>query len=313
MSFWGNLPSDAEESLGEPDIIHANNFSCPAGLQQARLIYTLYDLNFLEYPELTTEQNWWSCFEGVFGASISADYIISISEHSRARFLETFPHYPEERISVTYLGNRFLQTKAVQVPSEALKIFKTGEFWLGVGTIEPRKNLRRLLKAFSAYNNRSASQYPLVLAGGKGWLEDGIEEFIHELGLAEDVYMLGYVSDDELSWLYANCFCFVYPSLYEGFGLPVLEAMAQGAAVVTSNTTSLPEVAGDAGRYINPYDELDIASALHDISDNGNYREGLKKKAIIQAKQFSWEKTATEVLSIYNKVINIPKFGGYLG
>jgi glycosyltransferase involved in cell wall biosynthesis len=313
MSFWKNLPSDAEELLGTPDIIHANNFSCPVCLKQARLVYTLYDLNFLEYPELTTEQNWWSCFEGVFSASIGADFIISISGHSRARFLETFPHYPKERVRVVYLGSRFRDDGKMQPQRRKIKALEPGKFWLGVGTIEPRKNLRRLLKAFSLYKKRSVPQYPLVLGGGKGWLEDGIEEFIQELGLVENVYILGYVSDEELAWLYANCFCFVYPSLYEGFGLPVLEAMSLGAAVITSNKTSLPEVAGDAGHYINPYDELDIAFALHKIADNVDYREELKRKAVIQAKKFSWEKTAREVLSIYNQVIDMPKFGGYPG
>ena len=149
----------------------------------------------------------------------------------------------------------------------------------------------------------------MVLAGGKGWLEDDLEEFVQELGLSDNVLLLGYVSDKELSWLYRNCFSFVYPSLYEGFGLPVLEAMGQGAAVITSSTTSLPEVAGSAALFVNPLDELDIVGAFQKVGGDVNYREELKRRAVIQAKKFSWEKSAAEVLKIYNQVIAMPKLG----
>jgi len=157
-----------------------------------------------------------------------------------------------------HLGSRFPAGDNLKGKSRIFKRIKPGEFWLAVGALEPRKNLRRLLDAFTIYKGQATIQYPLVLAGGKGWLEDELEEFIHELGLSNNVQMLGYVPDEELAWLYRNCFSFVYPSLYEGFGLPVLEAMGLGAAVITSNATSLPEVAGDAAHYVNPFDERDI-------------------------------------------------------
>ena len=111
MVFWGSLPDDGEKDLGNPDIIHSNNYSCPSGLRQARLVYTLYDLSFLEYPDLTTEENRGKCFEGVFSASICADFIISISDYSRKKFLKIFPHYPEKRIRVVPLGSRFFSEK----------------------------------------------------------------------------------------------------------------------------------------------------------------------------------------------------------
>ena len=310
MAFWKNLPPDAEERLGNPDIIHANNYSCPNGLQYARIVYTLYDLVFLEYPEWTTEENRCVCFEGVFAAATYADYIIAISQYSRDRFLEFFPHYPHERIRVVHLGSRFSEGENIKGKSRLLKGIKSGEFWLAVGTLEPRKNLRRLIKAFTLYKGQVTTQYPLVLAGGKGWLEDELEEFIHGLGLGDNVHMLGYVSDEELAWLYSNCFSFVYPSLYEGFGLPVLEALGIGAAVITSNTTSLPEVAEDAAHYVNPFDERDIAGALKKIGEDADYRTDLKKRAIRQSKKFSWGKSAAEVLDIYSQVMAMPKLGG---
>ena len=136
------------------------------------------------------------------------------------------------------------------------------------------------------------------------------EVFIQELGLRDKVFLLGYVDDEELAWLYNNCFSFVYPSLYEGFGLPVLEAMTCGAAVITSNTTSLPEVAGDAAHYINPFDEQDMSRAFKKIAEDADYRKELKGKAARQAQKFSWGKTAREVLDIYRQVTAMPKYHG---
>jgi len=311
LAFWKNLPPDAEELLGNPDIIHANNYSCPRGLKRARIAYTLYDLNFLEYPELTTEQNRCVCFEGIFAAAVHADFIISISQYSRDRFLEVFPHYRAERIRVVHLGSRFSVGANIKGESRIFKGLKPGEFWLTVGTLEPRKNLRRLLKAFALYKAQAKIQYSLVLAGGKGWLEDELKEFIDGLGLSDNVRVLGYVSDKKLAWLYSNCFSFVYPSLYEGFGLPVLEAMGFGAAVIASNTTSLPEVAEDAVHYVNPFNEQDIAWALKKLGEDANYRAELKIKATEQSKKFSWKRSAAEVLDIYSRLMTMPKFGGY--
>jgi len=309
MAFWNNIPSNAEDQLGNPDVIHANNFFCPKGLKHARVVYTLHDLNFLEYPELTTEQNWSVCFEGVFAAAIYADFVISVSNHSREKLMEIFPHYPTERIRVVYEGSRFYKSQQYSERDKKPKNLKPEQFWLTVGTLEPRKNLRRLLSAFSIVMKNTEVPYPLVLAGGEGWLEDDLKEFIQKLNLIDNVKLLGYVSDEELSWLYSNCFGFIYPSLYEGFGLPVLEAMGMGAAVITSNTTSLPEVGGSAVHYVNPFKELEIVEALEKVARDNEYRSQLKRKAINQAKKYSWEKTALKVIDAYQQVITMPKFG----
>ena len=308
MAFWGNLPDDGEKDLGNPDIIHSYNYSCPSGLKQARLVYTLYDLSFLEYPDLTTEENRGKCFEGIFSASIYADFIVSISDYSRKKFLEIFPHYPENRIRVVPLGSRFCSENTGIRRRRVSKTLQAGEFWLAVGTLEPRKNLRRLLRAFSDYARQSNSRRPLAIAGGKGWLEQDLKEFIQALDISNHILILGYVSDQELAWLYRNCFCFVYPSLYEGFGLPVLEAMGQSAAVITSNGTSLPEVAGDAAHYINPFDERNMTEAFFKLGSDDAYRETLREKAVIQAEKFSWGKSAEEVLHVYKQVMGLPKF-----
>ncbi len=308
FSFWEDLPSDAEERLDNPHIIHANNYSCPKGFGNARVVYTLYDLSFFDYPDLTTEENRTKCFGGVFQAAVSADFILAISEYSRNRFLETYPHYPKERTGVVHLGSRFTSSAWNRISGKRVGRLVPDRFWLSVCTLEPRKNLRRLLRAFREYLAHTNNPIPLVLAGGKGWLEGDLEPFIDRLGLKEHVRLPGYVSDDELIWLYRNCFAFLYPSLYEGFGLPVLEALGFGAAVMAANTTSLPEVAGDAALYVNPLDQKEMAEGLLKIAGEEGYRKKQKGKASLQAKKFSWEKSGEKVLRVYEKVMAMAKF-----
>lgn len=306
MTFWSDLPTDAEQRLGNPDIIHSNNYSCPKKLKNAKLVYTLYDLNFLEYPELTTEENRYNCFRGVFDAASYADFIVSISQYSRNKFLEIFPHYPRWRIEVVYLGSRFGRESLNADDMIGFDGLEPGRFWLSVGTLEPRKNLRRLLKAFANYLHVGAGIYPMALAGGEGWLEEDLQNYIESLGISGNVTMLGYVSDNQLSWLYRNCFCFLYPSLYEGFGLPVLEAMCHGAAVITSKLTSLPEVGGEAVYYVDPFNVNDITEALVRLESDGAYRDRVMNAALVQAETFSWDKSARQMLDIYKRVMELP-------
>jgi glycosyltransferase involved in cell wall biosynthesis len=263
-------------------------------------------MSFAIHPEFTSEQNRWTCFEGVLNASCYADSIVAISNYSRESFLEIFPHYPSDRVRVVLLGSRF-SSPAEDQPGSVVAGLLPDKFWLAVGTLEPRKNVRRLLGAYAAFISRNQEGFPLVLAGGKGWLEDDLEEFINMLGIREHTKILGYVTDDELTWLYRNCFAFTYPSLFEGFGLPVLEALSLGAAVVTSNTTSLPEVAGDAACYVDPLKEEAIIAAMSRLTNDEGYRMKLKGLSKPQALKFSWKRCASEILEIYGEVIKRPK------
>lgn len=307
IEFWEHMPEDAENRLGNPDIIHANNYFCPRNLKKAKVVYTLYDLSVLEHPEFTTEQNRGVCFNGLFDAANNADFVISISDYSRNKFLQIFPHFPPARIAVIYPGSRFQSDYKISKISQTVEELESARFWLAVGTLEPRKNLRRLLKAYSVYKTKSERIYPLVLVGGKGWFEDDLEEFVAKLDLVRNVRFLGYVSDEKLNWLYGNCFAFIYPSLYEGFGMPVLEAMGNGAAVIVSNATSLPEVAGEAGHYINPLSEKAITEAICLLADDEAYRLDLKKLALDQAYNFSWQQSAMETLEVYKHVMTLGK------
>jgi len=165
--FWRSDASD--EKLGNPDIVHANNFFCPMGLRRARLVYTLHDLGFLLHPEWTTEPNRVTCFRGVFSASVCADHIVCVSESTRAHFLASFPHYPVERTSVVHPASRFAGLPAPPRP-DRLAHLQPGGFWLSVGTLEPRKNHARLLRAYARLRAARPTTPPLVIAGGCGWL-----------------------------------------------------------------------------------------------------------------------------------------------
>jgi glycosyltransferase involved in cell wall biosynthesis len=306
--FWHTPPLDLDRALGNPDIVHSNNFFSPSGLRRAHLVFTLYDLSFIEHPEWSTEANRTLCFDGVYHASLYADTILAISEYSRAHFLRTFPHYPAENVSVIYPASRYKRSADLQRPKKLPGQISEGKFWLCVGTLEPRKNHLGLLRAYARHKARFGKVLPLVHAGGPGWLMSDFKNHIRKLNLQNDVILLGYVDDMVLQWLYQNCFAFIYPSLFEGFGMPVLEAMSLGAAVITSNTTSIPEIVGDAGILINPMVDEQITNAMDELAGDENRLIALGLAAVQQATLFSWKRAAQQTRDLYKSQITKPKF-----
>lgn len=305
--FWHDLPYGLDAALGNPDIVHSNNFFCPSGLRRAHLVFTLYDLNFIENPDWSTEGNRRLCLDGVSRASLYADTILAISEYSRAHFLRTFPHYPSENVHVVYPASRYTSPTEIERPKILPKQVEEGRFWLCVGMLEPRKNHLGLLRAYAQHKARVGTALPLIHAGGPGWLMDNFRDQIYSLNLQDDVILLGYVDDQTLQWLYQNCFAFIYPSFFEGFGLPVLEAMSLGAAVITSNTTSIPEIVGIAGILVDPGIDEQIANAMDELAHDENRRIALKLIARQRAALFSWERAAKETLSLYESAMTKPK------
>jgi len=305
-NFWNNDLYDFDEALGNVDILHSNNFFCPIGLKKTKLIYTLYDLSFVDHPDCTTEHNRIACFESVFKASLYADLIISISDYTKNHFLKLFPHYPKNRIFTSYPGNRFSNYKIISKKPERLENLESNTFWLNVGTLEPRKNIMRILNVYSKLVSENKHFYPLVFAGKPGWLLENLHTIIQKLNLEKHVYILGYVNDMELKWLYENCFSLLFPSLFEGFGLPVLEALTFGIPIITSNISSLPEVAGKAALLIDPLNESNLYNAMIEIATNQQIREELKFLAFDQAKKFSWKKTSADILELYKETYRLP-------
>jgi glycosyltransferase involved in cell wall biosynthesis len=303
--YWNDPALD--QKLGDLDIIHSNNFWCPEQLIRPRLIYTLYDLGFLDHPEWTTEENRYGCFEGVYRSSLYADFVVCISEFSRKRYLEYFPHFPRERIGVVYPTSRFENVTDHGSRPAALEGIRDKGFWLCVSTIEPRKNQLMLLDAYKLYLEESEAKLPIIFAGGKGWLMDDFVVKIRKRGLEEKVILAGYVSDQELVWLYQKCFGNLYPAIYEGFGLPVLEGMQFSAPTACSNTTSLPEVAGEGGAQFDPIDERSWTEFMLKLENEPDYRLKVSHSGPIQAEKFTSLKSARECLKFYEKVLTMEK------
>lgn len=303
--FW--TAETVELSLKNPDIIHSNNFWCPIQLQSSLLIYTFYDMGFLVNDNWTTKANRVGCFDGVFRSSLAADWILAISEASKAHYLSIFPYFPEERIRVISPCSRFVDENVQGKKSNKIESISSGRFWLSVGTIEPRKNQYHLVEAYARYLAMGGDPMPLVLAGGTGWLMDDFSDYLEELNLSSQVILTGYVSDEELIWLYRHCYGNLYPSLFEGFGLPVLEGMQFGAPTVASNSTSLPEVAGEAAILLSAESIEDWAQTMLRLSSNPDEANALSSAAKEQARRFSWKNSASELLVLYQEAKNSPK------
>lgn len=294
--------SDNDKVMKELDIVHSNNFRFPKDIS-AKKVVTIYDVCFLDCPEYTTEANRLFCYKGTLDSMLFADKIIAISEYTKQRLLHFFPFVDETKVEVVYCGNRDTLLKEKDNPGAIEKYgLKQDEFFLAVGTIEPRKNYTTLLKAFKLYKEKSKSNKKLCIAGGYGWMEDNFKQKIEEIGLLEDVVVTGYVTDEELANLYRYSFSFVYPTWYEGFGLPVLEAMNFGKPVIASNVTSIPEVAGKGALLVEPGNSEQISDCMVRLEGDDSLRKDMLEEAKKQVAKFSWEKTARELLEIYGKL-----------
>ena len=298
--FWTR--EDVESNISNIDIIHSNNFWCPQNLKKTKLIYTLYDMSFLVNPSWTTEANRIGCLDGVYKSSLNADLIIAISEFSRNHYLELFPYYPKERVRVVYPCSRFEPGNAHPRKPKTLANVETKCFILSVGTIEPRKNQLAIAEAYATYLRNGGRPYPLVFAGGSGWLMEGFEKSLDDLGIRNNVILTGYVSDEELVWLYKNCLVNIYMSFFEGFGLPVLEGMQYGAPTICSNTTSIPEVAGNGALIIDIDDAHGLVNILNSLILDGDKRNALSSAAQLQASKFQWDLSANKILEFYDEV-----------
>ena len=306
QGYW--LNSDLESTLNDLDIVHSNNFWCPDQLKNTRLIYTFYDFGFLINPdEWTTEVNRNACFSGALKAAVYADFIVAISEYSKSHFLNTFPSYPSDRIRVIHPPSRF-DNKYIE-PSKpiSLALLQPEKFWLAVGTLEPRKNHKLLLEAYMIYLGKGGEPFPLIFTGGSGWMSDDFKNKVLSLKEKAPIIMTGYLSDSELVWLYQNCFANLYPSLFEGFGLPVLEAMQFGAPTICSNNSSLPEVSGNAAIQASPDDPELWAASMMSLIQDPTKRQNMKKAGYIQKEKFNSISNASQIIEIYKDTLALPK------
>jgi len=282
------------------DVFHGLDSIAPPLTQP--IVLTLYDLTTLLFPQHHTLLNRLYSRLALPLMVRRASAVIAISE-STARDAIRLLGVPAERLHVVWIGvdhTRFTPRDpavARQRVREALNI--EPPYILSVGTLEPRKNLSTLLAAYATLE-RSAPR--LVLAGARGWHAQALAAQVQAPALRDRVVLPGYVPDDLLPDMYAGAECFVYPSLYEGFGLPPLEALACGTPVITSTTSSLPEVVGDAALLVEPTRPDELAAALRRILEDEHLRDDLRRRGPLRAARFSWERCARETMHVYRRV-----------
>lgn len=290
------------------DLLHAMAFAVPLAAACPTVV-TVHDLSFLRFPGAFRPLNriYLSTFTRL--SVQRARRIIVGAESTRRDVIELCSARPERVVTVPYgVSDAF-----IPAPPEAVQAFRRrkglpDQFILFLGTLEPRKNIGQLIDAYAVLRERQRDRRrraapKLVIAGGKGWFYESLFIRAAELGLSEDVLFTGYVPNEELPWWYRAATLFVFPSLFEGFGLPVLEAMACGTPTITSNVSSLPEVAGDAAVLVDPHDREGLVSAMERLLNDPDLRHTLSEAGPRQASQFPWSRTAAETMDVYRKVL----------
>lgn len=295
-----HIPQKAREK--KVDILHQTGFSAPV-FYRGKVVVTVHDLIALlfgkDIPFFSRQ------FFGVW-MPLSyrfADKIIADSEHTKNDIIKLLK-IPAEKITVIHLaaGKEFRPISSIQKIQAIKEKYHTGEkYFLHVGTLNPRKNLEFLIEVF----NEIIKQFPaynLVITGKKGWHYEGLFGLVKKLGLEKKVIFTGYIEDQDASYLYNGAEIFLFPSLYEGFGLPPLEAMTCGCPVISSNTSSLPEVVGKAGILLSPNDKMSWIREIRKVLANKKIRKEMVEQSLAQAKQFSWDKTARQTLAVYKEL-----------
>ncbi len=295
------LPIPVEAITGPLDVFYSPDFALPPTRRTTRTLLTVHDLSFLRYPDAFVPALL-RYLERVVPRSISrADLVLADSAHTQSDIVSLLGVSPD-KIQVLYSGvdSRF-RPQAEPGEIERLQArygLGGGPYVLSVGTLQPRKNYVRLIRAFSQLTNQPAHQ--LTIAGGRGWLYQKIFAEAEQHG--DRVRILGFVDEADLPAVYRNAALFAFPSLYEGFGLPVLEAMACGVPVVCSNGSSLPEVAGDAALLVDPLNTDGLAEAMARALEDADLRREMIARGLARATRFTWEQAARQLLTTFDGI-----------
>lgn len=282
------------------DLAHGLAFVVPL-LSPCPTVVTIFDLSFLRFPDSFRRANRTYLRTFTPLSTRRAQRVITISQHTKRDVIRLLG-VPAEQVDVIHCG---VDPAFRPRPIEEVQAFRQRRglperFILFVGTLEPRKNVRRLVEAYAQIRDLGVR---LAIVGGKGWLYEDIFASVERLGLRDEVLFAGYVLAEELPLWYNAADLFVFPSLYEGFGLPPLEAMACGTPVISSNAASLPEVIGEAGLMVAPQDVEGLAADMRRVLTDENLRAQLREQGLRQARKFSWEKAARQTVEVYRRIL----------
>ncbi len=261
-------------------------------------VVTIHDLSYLYFPEDFLKKDLYQLKNWTQSSISKATKVIAVSKTTK-KDIEKAYGASQDKVIVVYNGYEKIHTSA----EGKLRVnLSRNPYILYVGTLQPRKNVTFLIEAFS----KIKSSYPdmkLVIAGKKGWLYEKIFEKVEDLGLDDEIYFTDFITDNQLIFLYKNAFCLVLPSLYEGFGIPILEAMSFRCPVVSSFTAALPEIGGDAALYFDPKNQADLIEKIRLIKENEKMRKDLVKKGLARIKEFSWESCGEKTLEIIKSAV----------
>ncbi|HEY3110763.1 MAG TPA: glycosyltransferase family 1 protein [Chloroflexota bacterium] len=297
-----HVPLPVDLMIGPVDLYHFPNFVLPP-VRRGHTIVTVHDLSFLLHPECADEGLRNYLERMVPRAVRRADFVVADSANTQNDLIVLLDADPAQ-VEVVYpaVDERFCQIEDESALAALRDKYNLHfPFILNQNMIEPRKNIPRLIEAFARLKRDLGIAHRLVIGGGLGWMYESVFQAVEDQEVADSVVFLGYVPDEDLPPLYNLADLFVYPSLYEGFGIPAVEAMACGTPVVTSNTSSLPEAVGDAGLMVRPTDVEAIAEAMAQVLTNPGLRADLSRRGLERARLFTWRASAEKVLSIYRR------------
>jgi len=290
--------------LDRIDLLHVQYVAPP--FFGGKLIVTLHDISYLRYPQCFRKPELLYLRWLVPSALKRASRIVTISEFSRQEIINNYRVSPE-RVDLTHLGAQPLLRPSPDAQAKDLLSKRygiSGPYMLFVGRLDARKNLSSLIQAFDILKQKKKIAHQLVIVGKKVFLPSSFGEVLTRLSSKEQVILTGCVPSSFLPALYSLADVFIYPSLYEGFGLPCLEAMACGCPVIASNVSSFPEILGQAAILVNPYDVAEISEAMFKVISDIKLREQMKIKGLEKARQFNWEDTARKTLKIYKEILS---------
>lgn len=285
------------------DLLHSLHYSVPL-YSSTPYVVTFHDMTFFLFPEL--HQRYRRLYFNMMmrGSARGARKIIAVSENTRQDIIRIFDVAPERVVTIhSGISSDFRKvTDTGEIEYVRSKYGLPSKYVLSVGLIEPRKNLSTLIRAFGRLDENDTA-HSLVVVGDKGWMYEGVFDLAQQLERSKRIIFTGYVPRKDLAAIYSSADLFVYPSLYEGFGLPVLEAMACGTPVITSNLSALPEIAGDSAVLVSPRNEAEITEAiLRVLSDRALHAE-LSSKGLQHSRLFSWDATAQKTIAVYRDAI----------